>query len=359
MPGRGRFKDVDMWPERDRGLWRRGISPASLLDDTGHAAKWPAATVSMVERGYASFLHWLEASGLLMSEETPEQRTVPERIEAYRAYLDGKVKPTTIRLRLYDLKRALGVLAPRMDVSFLKRRIRAYPKQGDRLRKRGRMQDLAALLQLGLDLMSEAASKPHPTRRDAVIYRDGLLIAILAYRLMRLRNLTSIEMERHLQQAEMLWSLQFAPNETKNHRAWLNSWPEELVPHLRQYLRVYRPILMDGRYDGNHLWVSQRSGPLTDNGIYYAITTRTKAAFGQSVNPHLFRDCAATSLAIHDPANVQLARHALGHCRYRTTQDYYNQAQCIEASDNLNTAMDRLRRQRRHLGRRGRVRRRR
>ena len=107
--------------------------------------------------------------------------------------------------------------------------------------------------------------------------------------------------------------------------------------------------------DGNHLWVSQRAGPLTDSGIYYAITTRTKAAFGKSINPHLFRDCAATSIAVHDPANVQLARFALGHASYRTSQDYYNQALCIEASDSLNAAMDRLRHPRRQSGRRIRV----
>ena len=291
----------------------------------------------MVERGYASYLHWLEMSGRLMADEAPEQRATPERIDAYRAYLDGKVEPTTIRLRLFDLSRALSVIAPRMDARFLRHRINAYPERGDRLAKRTRMQNWEVLLQLGLDLMEMAANKPSPTRRDAVIYRDGLLIAVLACRLMRLRNLTSIEMERHLREIDARWSLLFAGNETKNHREWANSWPERLVSHLIRYLEVYRPLLLDGRYDGHHLWISQRPGPLTDNGIYYAITTRTKAAFGRSVDPHLFRDCAATS--IHHAANVRLARHALGHARYETTQDYYNQALCIEASDNLNEAM--------------------
>jgi integrase len=347
MPGRGRFKNIDAWPEPDRTRWRRGVLPASLLDKTGHAAKWRRATVSMVGRGYASFLHWLDISGQLKADETPEQRATPKRIESYCAHLDGKVEPTTIRLRLFDLGRALGIVAPRMDVGFIRRRINSYPKRGDLLAKRARMQDQAALLQLGLDLMDEAQSKPKPTRHVAVVYRDGLLIAVLACRLMRLRNLTSVELKRHLKQHDARWSLEFTDKETKNHRAWLNSWPERLVPHLLEYLRIYRPLLANGRYDGNHLWVSQRPGPLTDNGIYYAITTRTKAVFGASVNPHLFRDCAATFLAIHDPTNVQLARHALGHSHYRTTQDYYNQAQCIDASDSLNVAIDRLRRRRR------------
>jgi integrase len=351
MPGRGRFKNIDAWPEPDRTRWWRGVSPASLLDKNGHAAKWRLATVSMVERAYASFLHWLEDSGQLKAEEAPEQRASPERINAYCTYLDGKIELTTIHLRLYGLSRALSVLAPHADVSFISRHIRAYPRQGDRLEKRARMQDPAVLLQLGFDLMDEAESEAAPTRRNAVVYRDGLMIALLACRVMRLRNLTSVDLERRLQETGSGWSLRFEADETKNHRAWINSWPVLLVPHLVQYIELHRPLLMDGRYEGSQLWISQRPGPLTDNGIYYAITTRTKAAFCTSLNPHLFRDCVATAIAIHDPGNVQLARLALGHASYRTTQDYYNQALCIEASDSLNTVVDRLRQRRRNLGR--------
>jgi hypothetical protein len=97
---------------------------------------------------------------LLIAGEVPEQRALPERIEAYCAYLDGKVKPTTIYSRLTDIVRALSVLAPRMDVRFIRKRSYGYPKRGDRLAKPARMQDLEVLLQLGLDLMEEAERKP-------------------------------------------------------------------------------------------------------------------------------------------------------------------------------------------------------
>lgn len=323
--------------------WRRGLSPASLLDETGHAAKWRRDTVSKVGRAYATYLNWLDTTGQLRTHELPEERITPVRLDRYCAYLADCVKPTTIRSQLTDLARALSVLAPRMEVSFIRRRIYCYPKRGDPLTKRARMQEQAALVQLGLDLMSTADSRPAPTFNDAIIYRDGLMIAVLACRVMRLRNLTSIELDQHLKEVDAGWSLGFAATETKNHRAWLNSWPEQLVPKLLRYIRIYRPRLMGKRYDGNHLWISSRGGPLTDNGIYYAVTTRTRAAFGKSVNPHLFRDCLATSLAVHDPGNVQLARHALGHTDYATTQEFYNQAQSIEASTNLNAAIERLR----------------
>jgi hypothetical protein len=129
-----------------------------------------------------------------------------------------------------------------------------------------------------------------------------------AYRAMRLRNLTGVEIDRHLVQAEARWTLSFPGTETKNHRLWVSDWPETLVPPLLRYLAIYRPLLLDGRHDGQALWISQRPGTLTDNGIYYAIATRTRAAFGRSVNPHLFRDAAATCIAVQCWATVRIAR---------------------------------------------------
>ena len=53
--------------------------------------------------------------------------------------------------------------------------------------------------------------------------------------------------------------------------------------------------------------------PLTDNGIYIRVVARTREGLGQAVNSHLFRDCAATSIAIEDPAHVGIASQLLGH----------------------------------------------
>jgi integrase/recombinase XerD len=343
MPGRGRFKHEEFWPEPDRTRWRRGLSPASLLHGTGHAAKWRPATRSKVGRAYATYLGWLDATGQLSDHEQPEQRFTPARIDANCTYPAETLAPASIRSQLTDLVRASSVIAPEADVTFLRRRAYCYPRTGDPLAKRRRMQEPEVLLQLGLDLMAAAESKTAKTRRTAVLYRDGLLIAVLACRAMRLRNLTSVEIGRHLTEKDEQWSLLFDATETKNHRTWENGWPESLVPHLVRYLEVYRPMLMGGRYQGDHLWISERPGPLTENGIYYAIVTRTKAAFGKPVNPHLFRDAAATSLAVHDPVNVQVGRHVLGHGHYRTMEEYYNQARSIEASASLNTALAKLR----------------
>jgi integrase/recombinase XerD len=71
---------------------------------------------------------------------------------------------------------------------------------------------------------------------------------------------------------------------------------------------------------------------MSGKSIYDRITKLTRKHLGRSVHPHLFRDCAATSLAIQDPAHVRIASSLLGHRRFATTERFYNQARNIEAS---------------------------
>jgi integrase len=61
------------------------------------------------------------------------------------------------------------------------------------------------------------------------------------------------------------------------------------------------------------------------------------------VNPHLFRDCAATSIAVHDPDHVRIAAAVLGHRSFATTQRHYNLATALKAARNYQAELQRLR----------------
>jgi len=61
------------------------------------------------------------------------------------------------------------------------------------------------------------------------------------------------------------------------------------------------------------------------------IVEQTRAVFGHSVNPHLFRDCLATSVAVDDPNHFGIAARLLGHRNQATTERYYDQARSIDA----------------------------
>jgi integrase/recombinase XerD len=114
-------------------------------------------------------------------------------------------------------------------------------------------------------------------------------------------------------------------------------WPGPLIAPLETYLASHRVILGQkrGRWtrptDGL-LWLSANGLPMTRNRTYIRITARTRDGLGRSINPHLFRDCAATSIAIDDPDHIGIASRLLGPRAASTTERYYNHARSVEAS---------------------------
>ena len=66
--------------------------------------------------------------------------------------------------------------------------------------------------------------------------------------------------------------------------------------------------------------------------LAHQIEKHTKAAFGLSVSPHLFRDVAATSISVDNPKHIGDAALVLGHADHKTTEKHYIHARSLEAS---------------------------
>ena len=98
------------------------------------------------------------------------------------------------------------------------------------------------------------------------------------------------------------------------------------------------------------MWVSKDGSPLTEIAFYFRIKKRTEAAFGRSVNPHLFRHSAATTIAIERPEQVQMASAVLDHKLPLTTERHYNLAQTINAANRYHEELAKLRRRLRRKG---------
>lgn len=168
-------------------------------------------------------------------------------------------------------------------------------------------------------------------------YRDGLLIALLAaLPTLRLANLTGLILGRTLLQQGGVWLIRIPAAEVKTRVAIEVPWPRMLTRHLTVYLSQRDWVLQlrnrESRHPTNALWLTMYGLPMHDHTIYTRIMARTRAAFGHPINPHLFRDCAATTTAIEDPAHVRIAAPLLHHRSFATTEKYYNQAQGLEAS---------------------------
>ncbi len=336
----------ERWPTRDRVAWSAAIRDGDLFEESGQAAQWRPATKACVQRHYGYWLRFLVDSGLLDEAVAPADRVDRERVvryvESHRAFCTD----TTVAGYLNGLRLALCAIAPERDWSWVARAVRRLRRRrSNPAKKRARMRPVREIWDLGVALMTKAETEvaEGPEVR-AILYRDGLLIALLAARpKLRMKNLCEIEIGQHLVHSGEVYWLVFGPDETKTRAPIEEPVPTELVSWLDTYLEKHRLALLQGGTT-NRLWVSRLGTPLRPFSIYDRIVKRTNRAFGAPINPHLVRDCAVTSTVIKDPKHARIASAIVGHADPRTTEKYYNQAQMIEASRAHAATMRALRR---------------
>ncbi len=332
-----RCRPLDQWPQWDRSQWQSALQAGDPLEQGGcRAERSPFSNRAMV-KGYGRWLAWLDARGLLDAQVAPGDRITPDRVRAYVGHLEAENASGTVIARIIELRVTAAIMDPGRDWSWIYRfassmRVRHKPARP----KRHRLVHIERLLNLGLDLMEKANNETTTLRRYKT-YRDGLMIGLLASRQLRLRNLAGLTLGRTLVQRGDGWWIQIPATEIKTKDPIEEPWPEMLVPHLQTYLADHRAGIAALRAprtgaSSDALWLSMRGPPMTDNGIYDCVVARTSEGLGQSINPHLFRDCAVTSLAIDDPANIGIASCLLGHRTGSTAERYYNQACSVEAS---------------------------
>jgi integrase len=169
-----------------------------------------------------------------------------------------------------------------------------------------------------------------------------LMIALLSVRPIRRHMLSLIRIGVHLRQVGEEWRMVFDGSNTKSGRPFETAVPRRMAPFLEHYLRRVRPMIL-GANGHDYLWASTKGVPLTDKAIYRIITNRTRQAFGQPVHPHLFRHCAATTIANLRPSRIGLARDLLDHVSLATTNAHYIRAHSIEASRHYAGVLNELR----------------
>ncbi|WP_460452503.1 tyrosine-type recombinase/integrase [Alsobacter sp. SYSU BS001988] len=341
--GRGKAPEraclkVESWPEQDRRLWRAACQDADPFEpESGSRAGYSPASNRKAEKGYGRWLTFLAQTGDLDLGATPVDRITAERTKAYVRHLQGLGNGSnTVLSRLQELSDFAAAVDPAFDRGPLYRLASRVRSGGAPVRdKRAKLVTSTELLGLGLGLITTAAAVGSPIDQ-AVLFRDGLIIAFLALRPLRRKNLAGLKLGRSLLQTGEGWMVSIPGEETKNGDPIEAPWPEILREPLDQYLAVHRPVLvaLKNRRSapvGDALWVSRHSSPLTQMAIYWQVRERTTEALGSAVNPHLFRDAAATTLAVLDPQRVQSASALLGHRTSATTERFYQQAQSLEA----------------------------
>jgi integrase len=179
----------------------------------------------------------------------------------------------------------------------------------------------------------ERAQAENPVRRTtAQLYRDGLLIALLALAPLRRRNLADLIVGRTLVRGGKEWRIVLRASDMKNARDY-EIVLTPLSEKIDRFIALFRPAFFrSDKHPG--LLASSKGVPMTGDAIYGAICRRTKSHFGKSVNPHLFRDGAATFWALNSPECIRGVSALLGHADPKTLR-HYNQAASIVAGRRL------------------------
>ena len=328
---------VAEWPAPDRAAWAAAHRRGGLLDQDGHAAAWAFATSDLIARGYGSFLSFLSETEGLNGMVAPDARITCSRIEAYVAYMRERYHSSTVAARILQLARAVAVMSPEADWTWLRRigaRLRrmARPARDDR----ARLMPAATIHDLGVQLMQRAeANNRLSVRQRALLFRDGLLICILCACSPRARNIAAMSIGTTFQRRGDEWWVAFGGGETKNGRPFEMPLPGAFTHYIERYIAQHRPQLTRRSptpVAGDTLWISDGGRPLTAKGLAFCVSAITKRELGRALNPHLFRKIIQTELAIRDPAHVGIAQALLGHADYRTTQSAYNLARSLDAA---------------------------
>jgi hypothetical protein len=299
------------WPELDRIAWASAIADGDMFDGRGPAAHWAKTTRDAAIAAYGRWLGFLAEADASVLAAHPVDRLTRDWLVRYLDHLAQTAGTVGRHMFIAKLRDTIRVMFPGKLPQHLSRLVARLEGQCQPRSMAARVVVTPRLIALSKSLMKQAVGAEGEIT-DVVAFRDGLMIGLLAVRPIRRRSFSLIRVHCQLQRVGYEWRMIFEESETKSGRPFAASVPEWIVPFLERYLGEVRPRF-SGAAQHAGLWCSTKGGPLTDQAIYGIITERTRAAFGQPVNPHLFRACAATTIAILDPCRIGLARDLLDH----------------------------------------------
>ena len=191
-------------------------------------------------RRYLGFLKIADPAALNL---LPCQRLTKERVRAFTEHLAETNIPGWVAIQVDALYKAARIILPDCDLGWLKSMKARLHTAAPLQRPTGPVITSLQILQLGLFLMDEN----HPGERvpirlaRTILYRDGLIIALLAFAPLRRKNLASLQIDRHLIAKGANRYIVIPASETKTRVEIEFAVPALLLPYLDVYLTIFRP----------------------------------------------------------------------------------------------------------------------
>lgn len=189
------------------------------------------------------------------------------------------------------------------------------------------------LLTLPEQMMQDALRAEDISQRSAYQASIALAISILLCAPVRIENLHSIEIDRHILRhgsgrcREVL--LRFPAHEVKNDKTIELPLATDTVRLLDRYLRRVHPVL--AAPGCRHLFPGRAGTKRTKIGLGMAIAKATEKHLGIRVTPHQFRHLTGYLFLRAYPGEFETVRALLGHKSLQTTVQFYAGMETAEA----------------------------
>ena len=323
---------MEHWPAADRLAWIAACQPSVRLHRGGAAAHLKVVSQGDLAKRYGLFLGYLLRLGRLDEAAAAGAHVTPANIAAYIDDLNRRVSSVTAYNCIHNVRRITNLIAPEHDVAWLKDSENDLAFAMRPRSKAGRFVLTKVLSAAGFTLMAEAEASNQPLLTRARHYRNGLMIALLAYVPIRLKNFAALELGRTIVKVKETWWIVLPASETKEARHDERPVDERVGVALERYLSFYRPVLARTEKPPFALWLSSRDGtPLSYAAVESIITETTRSATGVSVSPHLFRTAGVSTAALECPENPYFGSALLHHHDPRTAVNSYNRAGVLSA----------------------------
>jgi len=314
------------WPVADRELWQSAFRVDGLFGENGAGSQLAPATRQSRLESYGRFLGFLAARYPRLLRRPPEKRLDQRRLAEYVAWRRQSCGDISLAADLGSLRGTFKLICPDIDWSWVQSVANRIANAAPRRARRLNLVTSERLYDLGIHLMDAAVDAFERSgrirARDAVCYRDGLIISLLAIVPLRRRALAALTIGHQLVKNGNRWELDIPSEDTKTRHPLEYALPQAISARINQFLERFRSRI-HGADKHTGVWPSQHNIPMRPDSINVAVTKRTKKAFGFSVNVHRFRHAAASLWSIYDPVNVRGAKDLLGQTTFATTEKHY------------------------------------
>jgi integrase len=189
-----------------------------------------------------------------------------------------------------------------------------------------------ALVTLPQRIRSEVERAKRKGIREAKLMQTAVAIEILLVAPVRISNLASIEISRHLvvvQAAPRCLHLRFPASEVKNAMELEFPLPPETMDLINLYLREYRHLLADE--PGDFLFPGKHGGHKVNHALSHQINLTVHKHTSLQMPAHRFRHAVGKIFLDRHPGQYEVVRQLLGHKNIKTTIEFYAGAETAAA----------------------------